>query len=142
MQNRSTIREYLKALENSDDIGDQVVFHKVYDETSPAFDTLHRPWPGPIARLLEKVGINRLFAHQVQTMNRVREGVHTVVATQTASGRNIGPECDAHASLSELFSELGAVSVQAIDRTFDQVEEAIIGEGEVKVIKAERVEAL
>ena len=89
MKNHSLISEYLKALENSDEIGDQVVFHKVYEKTLPAFDTPHPSWPEPIARLLEKLGINRLFAHQVQTMNRVRKGVHTVVATQTASGKTL-----------------------------------------------------
>jgi DEAD/DEAH box helicase domain-containing protein len=39
--------------------------------------------------LLDTIGIDRLYSHQTQAIDRIREGRHTVAATHTASGKSL-----------------------------------------------------
>jgi DEAD/DEAH box helicase domain-containing protein len=48
-----------------------------------------RPLPDPLARGLGSMGIERLYAHQVEAIDAAREGRHTVVVTSTASGKTL-----------------------------------------------------
>jgi len=47
------------------------------------------PLPGPLADALESRGIARLYTHQVQAIEALREGLDVVVVTGTASGKSL-----------------------------------------------------
>lgn len=89
MTHRQTIDAYIAALGRSPDLVGRLVFHRDFAPVAPSYGDLRDPWPEPIDRLLEAAGIQRLYAHQVQVIDRVRRGIHTVAAAPTASGKTL-----------------------------------------------------
>ncbi|MBC2710238.1 MAG: DEAD/DEAH box helicase, partial [Desulfosarcina sp.] len=83
------INDYVSALEAARAFDGQVVYHREFESIEPTFGETRKPWPEPICHLLGAMGIDRLYAHQAQTIDRVRAGIHTVAATQTASGKTL-----------------------------------------------------
>lgn len=83
------IEEYITALKAARAFEGQVVYHREFAPSQPAFSPTRVPWPEPIRRLLGAMGIERLYAHQARTIDRVRAGIHTVAATRTASGKTL-----------------------------------------------------
>ncbi|MFO7716018.1 DEAD/DEAH box helicase [Desulfosarcina sp.] len=89
MPDAPLIDAYIFALKAAKSLYGQVVYHRAFEPDTPTFGEPCKPWPEPIGRLLEAMGIRRLYAHQVETIDRVRAGMHTVAATQTASGKTL-----------------------------------------------------
>lgn len=89
MADGPSIDEYITALKAARAFDGQVVYHRAFDPSDTLFGETRNPWPEPIRRLLEAMGIGHLYAHQVQTIDRVRAGIHTVAATRTASGKTL-----------------------------------------------------
>ncbi|MEZ4654433.1 MAG: DEAD/DEAH box helicase [Candidatus Eisenbacteria bacterium] len=59
-------------------------------EARPArFGALAHPLSDRLQRQLGQEGIDRLFTHQAQAIDRVRQGDHVVVVTGTASGKSL-----------------------------------------------------
>ncbi len=56
---------------------------------SPIYENLDPPIAGPLADALADRGIERLYRHQAQAIRRARNGVNTVVAAGTASGKSL-----------------------------------------------------
>ena len=83
------ISDFISALKAARAFDHQVVYHREFAPTQPRFGQPQKPWPDPIGHMLTAMGTDRLYAHQTETMDRVRAGVHTVVATQTASGKTL-----------------------------------------------------
>ena len=65
----------------------------VHVERVPERDAIHAdldaPLPHPLGERLSRLGIDRLFRHQVMAIERVRAGRHTVVVAGTASGKSL-----------------------------------------------------
>jgi DEAD/DEAH box helicase domain-containing protein len=80
---------FLRALRNSPFFAPQVVHQQTIPGNDAEYAEPFRPWPVEIATVLHAAGIERLFAHQVEAMDLVRSGRHTVVATPTASGKTL-----------------------------------------------------
>jgi DEAD/DEAH box helicase domain-containing protein len=89
MPNMPDINEYIASLKASKRLGDQVVFHGGLPDKKPQISSLKKPWLREIQAALNKMGLQKLYSHQAQAMDRVRSGVHTVVATPTASGKTL-----------------------------------------------------
>ncbi len=89
MNHGHSINDYITALKAAREFDGQVVYHRVFEPREPTFGEPRTPWPEPICHLLGAVGIDRLYAHQAQVIDRVRAGIHTVAATQTASGKTL-----------------------------------------------------
>ena len=89
MTDGSLIDDYINALKAASAFDGQVVYHREFAAREPAFGETRKPWPVSIVHLLEAMGIDRLYAHQAQIIDRVRAGIHTVAATQTASGKTL-----------------------------------------------------
>ena len=89
MPDRVPINEYIHALKAAKTFEGQVVFHREFAPAEPAYGQPRKSWPEPIGNLLAGMGIDRLYDHQVQSIDRIREGTHTVVATPTASGKTL-----------------------------------------------------
>jgi DEAD/DEAH box helicase domain-containing protein len=83
------INDYITSLKAARALDGQVVYHREFEPSEPVFGEPREPWPEPIRHLLGAMGIDRLYAHQVRTIDRVRAGIHTVAATRTASGKTL-----------------------------------------------------
>ena len=89
MSDGLSIDNYIAALKGAHAFEGQLVYHREFDPTVPVYGRVKTPWPQPITKLLQGMNIERLYSHQVQTMDRVRSGIHTVSATPTASGKTL-----------------------------------------------------
>ncbi|MGD9050868.1 MAG: DEAD/DEAH box helicase [Desulfobacterales bacterium] len=85
----SNISELLQSLLNSRNLGSQVVFHQTLPATPARWAQLARPWPHAIEAMLKAAGINRLYRHQAQAIDHIRNGRHVMVSTPTASGKTL-----------------------------------------------------
>ncbi|HID63491.1 MAG TPA: DEAD/DEAH box helicase, partial [Anaerolineae bacterium] len=53
------------------------------------YGRLKKPLPPLLRDALKRVGVEKLYTHQAQAINAVREGHNVVVATSTASGKTL-----------------------------------------------------
>ncbi|MHA7136609.1 DEAD/DEAH box helicase [Rossellomorea arthrocnemi] len=58
-------------------------------EKSAVFDDLEYPLPTELSVKLKEKGIHRLYSHQAQAINKVRNGENVVITTGTASGKSL-----------------------------------------------------
>ena len=89
MSDRSPTADFISGLKTAPSLKGQVAYHHQFDPVAPDYDALARPWPPPMAAMLADMGVDRLFAHQVQAINKIRDGRHVVAATPTASGKTL-----------------------------------------------------
>jgi DEAD/DEAH box helicase domain-containing protein len=85
----SKISEFLQSLLNSSRLGSQIVYHQTLPATPAQWAEPTRPWPHAIVTMLEFAGIKRLYRHQAQAIDLIRNGRHVMVATPTASGKTL-----------------------------------------------------
>lgn len=83
------IREYIEALKASDRLGGLVAHHEIVAGREAAFGECRRPWPVTVETVLERRGIEALYAHQARAMDVLRSGRSVVAATPTASGKTL-----------------------------------------------------
>ncbi len=81
--------EYVQALRRSGHIGRQVAASHFIEGTTARPGPIPDPLPDPVRRMLSQLGINQLYSHQVEALQAVRQGRHTIVATATASGKSL-----------------------------------------------------
>lgn len=58
-------------------------------EKQPVFGSLEKPLPEQISNKLVEKGINRLYSHQAEAINKIRNGENVVITTGTASGKSM-----------------------------------------------------
>jgi DEAD/DEAH box helicase domain-containing protein len=80
---------FLAELTSRDDYEDQLVVQRRLPAHDAGFADLSRPLPGPLADAIASAGIERLYSHQAAAADRLRDGLHTVIATGTASGKTL-----------------------------------------------------
>jgi len=84
-----TVRENLDAILASPEFAPHIIVNRLL----PAMEGDYAPFPadldGRIAVILQKMGINTLYTHQVEVWERVQEGKNVVVVTPTASGKTL-----------------------------------------------------
>jgi DEAD/DEAH box helicase domain-containing protein len=85
----SPIGDYVGALKSANAFAGQLVYHQAFSAEAPVYGKVRKPWPEPVGKLLTAMSIDRLYAHQVQVVDRVRARIHTVAATRTASGKTL-----------------------------------------------------
>jgi len=56
---------------------------------APAYAEPDPPLPGPLADLIGKKGIPRLYSHQVELLKHARSGRNVIITTATASGKTL-----------------------------------------------------
>ncbi len=84
-----SVTEYLQALKSSPRLGQQVVHHEELDEIPASFGKNRINWPGPLEDAIEKMGIEKLYQHQVSATDAIRNGDNVIVSTPTASGKSL-----------------------------------------------------
>jgi len=80
---------FLDRLKRSTDFRDFVVWHEEIAPRPAAYAQPERPLPAALQRALSDLGVERLYAHQAQAIDLVRQGRHVVTATPTASGKSM-----------------------------------------------------
>ena len=83
------IDDYIRSLKNYQALSPFIVSHREIPGTEAEFAEPEIPLSEPVSRLLGRMGLHRLYAHQARAIDRVRRGIHTVVATPTASGKTL-----------------------------------------------------
>jgi DEAD/DEAH box helicase domain-containing protein len=79
----------LSELQQRSDYEGQVAVHRTFKEREARYAELERPLPAQLADALRREGIGRLYTHQAQAIDRLRDGLHTIIATGTASGKTM-----------------------------------------------------
>ncbi len=84
-----SLSEYIDALKKYKELGPDIVCHRTLPLRAAIYapeDSLHL---NSAKSVLARAGIPRLYLHQEQAMGQIRDGIHTVVATPTASGKSL-----------------------------------------------------
>lgn len=83
------ITEYVEALCNAPRFKAQVTAHDCTRERPEKSCDAATVLSPKLSDLLRRIGINRLYSHQCDALAAVRKGMHTAVATPTASGKTL-----------------------------------------------------
>ncbi len=81
------ISEYVESIKNHPDFRDNIIYHKYIPQRQAVFSDIRLD--KRISYALKKMGIDRLFSHQVDAITHVREGKDIVVCTRTSSGKSL-----------------------------------------------------
>lgn len=84
-----SIEDILGEIRASEGYRGQISSHRVFPATPPVYKDLRRPLPEELRANLAARGIDRLYAHQVLALEKVRAGRNIVVVTGTASGKTL-----------------------------------------------------
>ena len=84
-----TIEEYIAALKASPIFGPQVVHHEELPPHPSSFADPATALPGKLQTAISRFGVDRLYSHQAQAIDVVRQGRDVIVATPTASGKSL-----------------------------------------------------
>ena len=74
MTQETPINEYIRSLLASARFGPQVAFHTVLPAVGARWAAPEKKWPQVIVRLLEALGIQRLYQHQAAAVDAVLNG--------------------------------------------------------------------
>ncbi len=100
LENFSTMNlsEYIEALKNYKTLAPDIVCHK----SIPGKEAQYGAWPtidrlgnggfgnfSNARKIFSQKGIDRLYLHQKEAVEQISKGIHTVVATPTASGKSL-----------------------------------------------------
>ncbi|SMC69230.1 DEAD/DEAH box helicase domain-containing protein [Desulfocicer vacuolatum DSM 3385] len=83
-----SLAEYIESLKKYKVLGPDIVYHR----TLPARGACYARESGvtnPVKAVIKRAGIPRLYAHQERAVALIKKGIHTVVATPTASGKSL-----------------------------------------------------
>ncbi|MFQ5893174.1 MAG: DEAD/DEAH box helicase, partial [Nitrospinota bacterium] len=79
----------LDQLKTSEEYARQVVHHEVIPEKPARYAEPSAPLPQGLTTALRRLGIERLYTHQVEALEAVRADQHVAVVTPTASGKTL-----------------------------------------------------
>ncbi len=85
----STVADLLAVVERTSWLSLDIAGRRFFPGREPRFAAPARPWPGPVRRSLDLLGVRDLYEHQVRATDLVRSGQNIVVATPTASGKSL-----------------------------------------------------
>jgi len=89
MNKNGKIKEYIESLVVSKSMKHQVAFHKFLRGKSGHWKSPEKSLHRKLIKMLQTRGIERLYSHQAEAIDKIRSCSHTVVATPTASGKTL-----------------------------------------------------
>lgn len=84
-----SLDEYIYALKKYKGFAGDIVSHKTLAPKSAVFASTPLKFKNNLSPLLDALGIKRLYQHQKKAIEMIRKGIHTVIATPTASGKSL-----------------------------------------------------
>jgi len=88
-QDYHCLNEYLLSLKNYKGFAGDIVCHKTIKAQKAVFANKNFEQKSNISLLLKLLGIKKLYNHQKKAITMVQNGIHTVIATPTASGKTL-----------------------------------------------------
>ena len=85
----ATLLSFIERIKRSEKFGDDVVFVATVPAQDLSHGMLAAPLPPALDRALHDLGIDRLYSHQAEAIDRVRSGEDVLVVTPTASGKSL-----------------------------------------------------
>jgi len=82
------ISTFVEGIKKSKDLGPQVVYHRYLPAQDPIYDQSQIISP-EISKVLRKFGIEGLYTHQIQAIEKLKGGKDILVSTPTASGKSL-----------------------------------------------------
>lgn len=83
------LSEFVEYLKSKRDYRQQIV-HVEHIPARPArYANLKRPLPAALQEALRQAGVDKLYTHQAEAINAIRDGQDVIVATSTASGKTL-----------------------------------------------------
>ena len=82
------LSEYVNIIKNDPEFGPAFVHHRYLHPR----EAIYGSDPGvntEISKALQKIGINKLYRHQVDAIEHIRQGKNVLIATPTASGKSL-----------------------------------------------------
>ncbi|MCG8619684.1 MAG: DEAD/DEAH box helicase, partial [Desulfobacterales bacterium] len=86
-----SLHDYINALKSYKGFSGDIVCHRTREAGPAVYAPNHMALglSNDLSPLLEDMGIDRLYIHQAEAIRQIRQGIHTVVATPTASGKSM-----------------------------------------------------
>ena len=81
--------EYINALKNYKGFAGDIVCHKIIQSKEGVFDSNNFEQNSNLSFLLKFSGLKKLYNHQKKAITTIQQGIHTVIATPTASGKSL-----------------------------------------------------
>ena len=82
------LSRYIEALKADPDFGEAFVYHRHLPATPPVYGNQLK-FHDDIVSTMRRLSLDRLYSHQVEAINHLRQGSNVIVATPTASGKSL-----------------------------------------------------
>ncbi len=82
------LQKYIDVLRNHPDFGSSFVYHRHVPDVEASYGR-RLDLSSSIQDILYRLGIDKLYKHQVEALEHIRQGRHVIVATPTASGKSL-----------------------------------------------------
>ncbi len=83
------LEEYIDSLKKYKGFAGDIVCHKTIASVPAKYTQSPVDLKHNLASLLDALGIEQLYSHQKSAIELIQKGVHTVIATPTASGKSL-----------------------------------------------------
>ncbi len=84
-----SLAEYIQSLKAYKGFAGDIACHRTIASTPSVFATKGPGLNHDISTTLASLGIKKLYRHQRQAIDMIKKGIHTVIATPTASGKSL-----------------------------------------------------
>jgi len=85
---RNSLESFLEKLKKTP-LGETICFHQRIPAQPSRWGKPKIPFPESIRKALARKGIDRLYAHQIEALEKIQRGEQVVVSTPTASGKSL-----------------------------------------------------
>ncbi|MCK5163545.1 MAG: DEAD/DEAH box helicase, partial [Desulfobacula sp.] len=84
-----SLDEYIQSLKNYKGFAGDIVCHRTLSSRQAVFASADPELKNNLSSILKFLGIKRLYRHQKKAIDMICNGIHTVIATPTASGKSL-----------------------------------------------------
>lgn len=82
-------RKLVERWENNPSLGGELVHSRLLPSRRALFDEVDPPLSDQLLERLTDLGIGRLYRHQAEAVRLIRQGIHVVLVSGTASGKTL-----------------------------------------------------
>ena len=82
------LSEFIDRIKTTPEIRDAFVYHRYIPPESPSYGS-QPDFHDDLVQTMKSLGIDRLYSHQTEALDRIHQGAHALLATPTASGKTL-----------------------------------------------------